>query len=95
MTGDIFSFEVAIRLLSNLLASFFGYQIVQVLHPSLVLLGPTLHISTLIGFFVELMLGFTLMLIIGLSAKLIYPAAVVAIGVRGLLLLEGGRFTGF
>jgi glycerol uptake facilitator-like aquaporin len=94
--GDIPSFEVAIRLFSNLLVSFVGYQIVQTLYPSLDLLGPTLHISMHFGFLVELVLGFLLMLIVGISTKStsISPAALVAIGVRGLLLLEGGRLTG-
>lgn len=92
--GDMPSLEVVIRLFSNLLVSFIGYHIVQIIYPSFVFLGPTMHADVVFAFLVEFILGFLLMLIVGLSAKF-GGAVLVGIGVRVLLIIEGGRFTGY
>jgi hypothetical protein len=88
--------EVLVRLFANFIVIFFGFDFVSALYPDRVLTGPTLLANIYTGILVELVLGFLLMIIIELSCKstIVSPSALIAIGIRGLLLLEGGKYTG-
>jgi glycerol uptake facilitator-like aquaporin len=96
VSKKIKSSEVIVRLFANFIVLFFGFNLVCALYPSRVLTGPTLHTSIYTGIVVEFCLGFLLMLIIEISSKsrTFPPAALTALGIRGLLILEGGRYTG-
>lgn len=84
-----------------MIVSFIGHHIVHFLVPTIPLNGPKLHTTIINGILCEFLCGFALMMLViyvssprtGLSSKI--PSSVIAaLGIRIILLLEGGKFTG-